>query len=115
MRFSEAIEAGLRNYSNFHGRACRSEYWYWHLFVFLATFAGAMAGPFIIGVMLVLFLPTVAVNVRRLHDIDRSGWWIFLAWIPLLGVIVLFIWHCERGSDGFNRFGPDPLELIRRY
>ena len=111
MNFVESIQSGFRNYTNFHGRAPRSEYWYFHLFVFLATMASVLTGPLLIGVMLVLLIPTLAVNIRRLHDIDRSGWWIFIVWIPLVGAIILLVWHCERGTDGFNRFGPDPLEF----
>ena len=109
MSFTESIRSGFRNYSNFDGRAPRSEYWYFHLFLLLAMMAGVLTGPFIIGVGLVLLVPTLAVNVRRLHDIDRSGWFIFIALIPLVGPIVLLVWHCERGTLGFNRFGPDPL------
>src|SRR5665213_528136 len=105
MNFTESIRSGFRNYINFEGRACRSEYWYWHLFAFLATMASLITGPLCFVVMLALVLPTLAVNVRRLHDIDRSGWWIFIAWIPLVGAIILLVWHCERGTLGFNRFG----------
>jgi len=49
------------------------------------------------------------VAVRRLHDLDRSGWWICLAFIPLIGAIILIVWFCTRGTVGPNRFGPDPL------
>jgi uncharacterized membrane protein YhaH (DUF805 family) len=58
---------------------------------------------------LATFLPGLAVAVRRLHDIDRTGWWILLALIPLVGAIVLIIWYCTKGTDGPNRFGPNPL------
>lgn len=108
MSFVEAIQSGFRNYANFEGRASRSEYWFFHLFVFLAIWAGIFTGPGVFLIMLGLVLPTLSVNVRRLHDIDRSGWFIFLAWIPLVGVIVLLIWHCQRGTTGGNRYGPDP-------
>jgi uncharacterized membrane protein YhaH (DUF805 family) len=60
-------------------------------------------------VSLALFLPGLAVSVRRLHDTDRSGWWVLLFLIPLIGAIVLLIWYCSRGTPGGNRFGPDPL------
>ena len=58
---------------------------------------------------LATLLPGLAVAVRRLHDIDRTGWWILLALIPLVGAIVLIIWYCTKGTDGPNRFGPNPL------
>lgn len=110
MGFVEAIQSGLRKYVEFEGRACRSEYWYFHLFTFLVILIGVITGPFVILIGLALFLPTLAVNVRRLHDINRSGWYIFIACVPLIGPIILLIWHCERGTYGDNRFGPDLLQ-----
>ena len=58
---------------------------------------------------LAVFLPTLAVAVRRLHDTDRSGWWILLGLIPLVGWIILLVWYCSKGTDGPNRFGQDRL------
>jgi uncharacterized membrane protein YhaH (DUF805 family) len=55
-----------------------------------------------------LLLPNIAVSIRRLHDLDRTGWW-FLLVITVIGTIVLFVWSCMRGTIGPNRFGPDPL------
>ena len=55
------------------------------------------------------FLPSLAVGVRRLHDTDRSGWWLLIAFIPLIGAIVLLVFFCTRGTPGPNRFGNDPL------
>ncbi len=109
MGFVESIQSGFRNYTNFDGRAPRSEYWYFHLFALLATCAGIFTFFFVFVIMVALILPSLSVNVRRLHDIDKSGWFIFLACIPVAGVIILLIWHCERGTRGPNRFGPDPL------
>ncbi len=59
---------------------------------------------------LIMFLPSISVAVRRLHDTDRSGWWWWLWLIPLIGWIILIIWYATVGTDGPNRFGPDPLE-----
>ena len=59
---------------------------------------------------LALFLPGLAVSIRRLHDRDKSGWWVLLAFIPLIGAIILLIWFIMRGTQGPNRFGPDPLQ-----
>jgi uncharacterized membrane protein YhaH (DUF805 family) len=51
----------------------------------------------------------LSIAIRRLHDLDRSGWWIFLVLIPLIGAIVLIVWYCTKGTEGSNRFGPDRL------
>ena len=58
---------------------------------------------------LALFLPGIAVSIRRLHDLDRTGWWLLLI-LTIIGGIVLLAWFCMRGTVGPNRFGPDPLE-----
>ncbi len=118
MNFGQAITSGFSNYVNFSDRAIRSAYWFWALF----TTIGMLVTGGIDGVDgmtlaypifgLVTILPSLAVAVRRLHDLDRSGWWLLLALIPLIGSIVLLIWFCTRGTDGSNRFGPDPLAGI---
>jgi uncharacterized membrane protein YhaH (DUF805 family) len=109
MGFVESIQSGFRNYVNFDGRAPRLEYWYFHLFMLLAMLASLFTIFLFFPVVLALILPSLSVNIRRLHDIDKSGWFIFIACIPLAGPIILLIWHCERGTRGENRFGPDPL------
>lgn len=105
----------LSNYANFSGRARRSEYWYFVLFNFLvgilAYIVGAIfkQGPLLNGLYsLAVFLPSLAVLVRRLHDTGRSGWWWFIVFIPLLGALVLIIYTAEAGSIGPNKYGPDP-------
>ena len=122
MGFTDAIKSGFQKYIGFSGRAARSEYWYWVLFIVLlqivawlidmTLFGFNTTGVNPIGSLLSLatLLPGLAVSVRRLHDIDRVGWWIFLALIPIIGAIVLIYWACLRGTVGANRFGPDPLE-----
>lgn len=119
MGFSEAVSSGFRNYVGFSGRACRSEFWYWSLFVFgVSFFFGAVLPALGMGFQwavlvnlfsLVVLLPNIAVSVRRLHDLDKSGWWVLLWFIPLIGAVVLIIWFVGRGTPGENRFGPDPL------
>jgi uncharacterized membrane protein YhaH (DUF805 family) len=115
MNFGQAISSGFSNYVKFSGRAVRSEYWYWVLFTVLGGIvAGIIDVVLSISVISGLFglatiLPSIAVQVRRLHDLDRTGWWIFLAVIPLIGWIILIIWYCSRGTAGPNRFGPDAL------
>ncbi len=115
MGFVQAISSGFSNYVNFSDRASRSEYWFWVLFVLIADVVAiaidAAIGKQIITSLfgLAVLLPGLGVTVRRLHDLDRTGWWIFLGLIPLVGAIILIIWFCSKGTDGPNRFGPDPL------
>jgi len=61
--------------------------------------------------MLVLLVPAVSVTIRRIHDVDRTGWWVLIAFVPIIGAILLLIWFCQRGTQGPNKFGPDPFEL----
>jgi uncharacterized membrane protein YhaH (DUF805 family) len=118
MNFAEAITSGFSNYVNFSGRATRSEYWFWVLFTILGLLATEII-DYALGLTvfypifgLATFLPSLAVGVRRLHDLDRSGWWLLLSLIPLIGAIVLIVWFCSRGTVGPNRFGPDPLDAF---
>ena len=115
MNFGEAISSGFSNYVNFSGRAARSEYWFWVLFTIIAEIVTGIVDV-LLGItlvttlfVLVTLLPGVAVAVRRLHDLDRTGWWLLLVFIPLVGAIVLIVWFCTIGTRGYNRFGPDPL------
>ena len=114
MGFVEAIKSGFSNYVTFSGRAIRSEYWYWVLFIALAEAVTSIIDNGILGHQitaslfgLAAFLPGLAVSIRRLHDLDRTGWWIFIAFIPLIGAILLIVWYCSRGTVGPNRYGPD--------
>jgi uncharacterized membrane protein YhaH (DUF805 family) len=117
----------LDKYSDFGGRAPRSEYWYWTLFIALLVFAGFVAmaifdallgdqiGTVVAGILYIfaalgLIVPSLAVTVRRLHDTNSSGWWYLLALIPYLGGTIMFVWCCIKGTNGENRFGPDPLQ-----
>ena len=73
------------------------------------AFPGAAVSPLNSLANLALLLPNLAVGARRLHDTDRSGWFLLLVFIPLIGIIILIVWWCQRGTAGPNRFGPDPL------
>jgi len=96
MDFGDAIKSGFRNYVTFRGRAPRSEFWYWTLFAVLATLAGQITDTAILEdadhglaaplISLALFLPGWAVGIRRLHDIDRTGWWMLIAF-TVVGVV----------------------------
>ncbi len=114
----------LQHYADFTGRARRSEYWYFVLFNFivsiliglsLGVIAGLLNVPALVYLAylwsLAVFIPSLAVSVRRLHDIGRSGWWLLLSLIPLVGAIILIIWHCTDSQPGANQYGPNPKEM----
>jgi uncharacterized membrane protein YhaH (DUF805 family) len=167
--FGGAIKAGFANYVKFSGRATRSEYWWWVLFYVLVSITANIIGIALGGgdphtplarlpsdlVSLAFLLPSLSVAVRRLHDRDKSGWWVLgitVGWVlsvillvagamasgldstghfangtptgsglagMMLGLLfmlissgaslVQFVWFCQRGTQGPNRFGPDPL------
>lgn len=111
----------LRKYATFEGRARRKEYWFFILFNVLAVVVlgiidvvlgtsskeaglGLLSGIYLLAVL----LPALAVTVRRLHDTDRSGWWILIEFIPLIGGLVLLIFTLLDSTPGSNRFGPSP-------
>lgn len=132
MGFGEAVRSCFDKYVTFSGRAPRSEYWWWILFIVLAQaviavidrqlfgmqmvqmgdmMVDAKAGPLGGIFSLATFLPGLSVMVRRLHDNGRSGWWFWIILIPLIGWIILLYWMIQRGDGGANAFGPDPLAL----
>lgn len=119
MNFPTAVTTCFRKYWNTDGRASRSEYWYWTLFIYLGgipfNVADVMlnpsyrfAGPLGVLFTLVTFLPSLFVSVRRLHDVNRSGYWILIA-VTGIGLIPLLYWSIRRGTAGENDFGADPL------
>ena len=121
VRFQSAVTTCLNKYATFDGRSCRAEYWWFALFqalgyaVFLIIDTQILNAttPTLAAIFTVLLiLPTLAVSVRRLHDINRSGWWYLVILIPLIGGIVLLIWACTRGTQGPNKFGADPISFI---
>ncbi len=113
----------LRKYAVFQGRARRREYWFFVLFNLLISLAlgaldgilgtfDAQAGIGVLGGLyaLAVFIPALAVTVRRLHDIDRSGWWILIGFIPLIGAIILLVFLVLDSNSGSNRFGENPKD-----
>lgn len=113
MTFGESVNTVLSKYATFSGRAPRSEYWWWFLFVLLVSLVLAFVDVILFGDLQVLgtlfglavLLPGLAVSVRRLHDIDKSGWWVLIAFVPVIGVIALLVFFVMPGTDGPNRFG----------
>ena len=111
----------LRRYAQFSGRARRAEYWWFYLLLIIGLVValilesllgfGGSVGPYglLSGLFgLAMLVPSLAAGVRRLHDTDRSGWWLLIAFIPLIGAIVLLVFYVSEGTRGDNRFGPDP-------
>ncbi len=114
----------FRNYFDFEGRARRSEYWLFALFVFIALVACEMVAAAgeslsipalrIVGGFGVLILalgtliPSLALHIRRLHDTNRTGWWLLIGLLPFFGAIALFVFSLLEGTLGPNRFGADP-------
>jgi uncharacterized membrane protein YhaH (DUF805 family) len=119
MTFLDAVCRCFALYATFAGRARRSEFWFFWLFNLLAHgVAGildaalfSVDAPLNAIVSLVLLVPNLAVAVRRLHDVGRSGWWLLILLVPLIGIVVLLIWYLSRGEDGPNRFGTDPRAI----
>ena len=124
LTFPDAVRTCLTKYAVFNGRATRSEYWFFVLFAFLVVvaasildsilnllvFAPVMGGNMLASLaMLALLLPQLSAAVRRLHDLGHSGWWYLIGLVPVVGGAALLIWFCLRGTEGDNRFGPDPL------
>jgi uncharacterized membrane protein YhaH (DUF805 family) len=119
----------LKKYADFAGRARRSEYWLFTLFIILVEIAyfillGVLGGGgmgtgqmnglgmgltglyllFVLGIL----IPSIAVSFRRLHDTDRSAWWLLIAFLPFIGGLVLLVFTLLPGTNGPNKFGPDP-------
>jgi len=105
----------LKKYAVFSGRAQRMEYWMFFLFNFIIAFAlgfieGIFGGPGILGTLysLAVLIPGIAVTVRRLHDTDRTGWWVLIGLVPIIGFIVLLVFMVLDGTEGENKYGPNP-------
>jgi uncharacterized membrane protein YhaH (DUF805 family) len=114
------VEA-LKKYAVFSGRSRRKEYWFFVLFVVIISIVlniidglfGAYDRSMGAGLLSTIFslailIPSIAVSVRRLHDIDRTGWWVLIALVPLVGWIVLLVFHVQDSTPGTNRYGPNP-------
>ena len=120
--FSEAIQLGFQRWTDFKGRSTRTEYWWFLLFCFGASTISTIVdlslglGGILEGITsLVLLIPSLAVGARRLHDINRTGWWQLglLGWVLLLvpglvATVLLWYWAAQPSDQGSNRFGPRP-------
>ena len=122
--FGEAISRGFSNYFNFSGRATRAENWWFALFTAIGRLVLGVIGLFadLPGVLdgvfwIVTLIPSLALGARRLHDINRSGWWlsgllgyVLLVLPGLVMTVILIVWACGRGDEGPNKYGPDPRQ-----
>ena len=132
MGFQDAVRKCFKEFATFQGRAPRSEFWWFMLFIFLGQLACSVldrmifgTGTFVTGTgfayyatnggpigtifTLICLLPSISVGVRRLHDTNRSGWWLFITLIPLVGQLILLFFFVQKAPDAPqepNRFGP---------
>ncbi|GMN12639.1 DUF805 domain-containing protein [Altererythrobacter sp. MTPC7] len=112
----------LKRYAEFSGRSRRREYWMFVLFIIavsvgigiveailgLSATIGDAYGPISLLFLLAIFIPSLAVQVRRFHDQGRSGWFVLLNFIPFIGTLIVLVFMCLDGTDGPNEYGPDP-------
>lgn len=113
MSFTEAVSAVFSKYATFTGRATRPEFWWFALFNIIASLILGLIDQAVFGYEVLsaiyglgVLLPGLAVAVRRLHDIDRSGWWLLIGIVPVIGWILLIYWYASEGTPGSNQFGP---------
>ena len=114
MEFAEAIRAGFAKGFNWKGRASRSEFWWFQLFLYIALFVAVglaavskvLGTILIIAWLLIVYIPGLGVTVRRLHDTGRSGGWVFISFIPLVGPLLLLVFFIQRGDSVVNEYGP---------
>jgi uncharacterized membrane protein YhaH (DUF805 family) len=113
-----------KKYAVFSGRARRREYWYFVLFNIIVSIVlgvidgvtGSLNAQTGLGLLsgiysLVILIPSIAVSVRRLHDTDRSGWWLLIVLVPLVGAIILLVFAVQDSKPGTNQFGENPKEV----
>ena len=121
MNFQTSIKTCFNKYAVFSGRASRSEYWFFVLFGLLGGiisviidtmilgYSAEVNGPINLIFSVALILPSISVAARRLHDLDKSGWWQLL-WFTIIGGILIIIWHATEGENKKNKFGP-PIKI----
>ena len=110
----------IKDFKNFSGRARRKEYWMFYLMnVIFGMIVAAVdmligfdRGLFSVVYSLFVLVPELSLTFRRLHDIDKSAWWLLLAFVPVVGAVVLLIFSLKEGTHGPNRYGEDPKMAI---
>ena len=118
MTFNESLSICLKKYIVFKGRASRSEYWWFQLIVtpsyFISTLFNNEISYLFLGITLFTLIPAISAGVRRLHDTNRSGFFLLISFIPFIGGIVLLFLLIPEGTKGKNKFGPDPLKRVTK-
>ena len=118
MKFSESVSTCIKKYFIFEGRASRSEYWWFQLIVspsyLISEIVESEISYFFLGITLFTLIPAISAGVRRLHDTNKSGFFILISFIPFIGGLVLLFFFITEGTKGKNRFGPDPLKRVIR-
>ena len=108
MDFVTAVKTCFNNYVKFEGRASRPEFWWFMLFCLVGGMVAGIFGRTLNGLFnLVVLLPSLAVGARRLHDINKSAWFLLLWLVPVVGWVILIWWACQPGTDGPNTYGGD--------
>ena len=118
MTFGESVSTCIKKYFVFEGRASRSEYWWFQLIVspsyFISTFFENDIAYIFLGITLFTLIPAISAGVRRLHDTNRSGFFLLISFIPFIGGLILLFFLIPEGTKGKNRFGTDPLKRAKR-
>ena len=117
MDIQTSVKTCFNRYATFSGRASRSEFWFFQLFIFLISIASLIIDVMILGFslddassptnlifLLIVMIPSVAVGCRRLHDLNKSGWWQLL-YLTIIGIILLIVWWATQGENKKNKFG----------
>ena len=116
MTFTESVSTCLKKYFVFEGRASRSEYWWFQLIVspsyLISEVLDNEISFFFLGITLFTLIPAISAGVRRLHDTNKSGFFLLISFIPFIGGLVLLFLLIPVGTKGKNRFGPDPLKMM---
>ena len=106
MTFQESIKTCFSKYADFNGRALRSEYWWFALFIVLVSMGLGIISEIVSGLFsLAVLIPSLAAAARRLHDTNRSGWWQLIAFIPFIGWIIIIIFLAQEGNSDTNQYG----------
>jgi uncharacterized membrane protein YhaH (DUF805 family) len=104
--FVDAIKRAFSKYATFTGRASRSEYWWFALFNFIVSLVlSVLFAPLSVLYSLATLIPAIAIGVRRLHDIGRSGWWLLIGFVPLVGIVVLIVFFVMASEPRQNQYG----------
>ena len=111
MKLVQSIKTCFDKTLDYQGRASRSEFGWWISFSAILAVTSYFITPYLTpAVYLVLFMPSLAVHVRRLHDINKSGYWFFIILVPVVGPLLNAFWMFSKGTSGENRFDSDPVD-----